>query len=197
MNIDLDVNYLKALLVCVPTHEVRYYLCGIAFQAKGGRLTASATDGHRISQWLIDGEFKGKDFEFIVSKQAIQAVIASKQKTVELQTDNQCIALEYGTISGHVDGVYPNVGKVLNLDTIKNKEGECFINTKYVADSIKIGNLLCPKGTLCKVNQVNSSPDTTVLFTFTGVDDFVHGIMPLRDGYDTEEITKTLSKVLL
>lgn len=197
MKIELETKYLKALLVSVPTHEVRYYLCGINFKSKDGRITAVSTDGHRISQWLIKDDFDGEDFNFIMSKQAIKAAVASKQDHVVLNTLKQHIELEYGTVAGLIDGKYPDTDKVLNRSTAENKSGGCYIDSKYIADAIKIANMLCMKGSRHKLHQVNSSPNTTVLFTFTNVEDFVHGIMPMRgECFDQHQSYTTLEKVL-
>lgn len=193
---ELAVKYLKALMVCVPNHDVRYYLCGINFRSENGNVSAYATDGHRISKWLITNDYKGEDFNFIFSKNAIKTVIASKQDTVTLQPKTQTIELECGVITETIDGKYPDVSRVLNKDTIKNEDGGCFLNTNYISDVIKISKLLCNKNTLVKYHQFNSSPDSTVLFTFAGVDNFIHGIMPVR--FDESEhhaqaiVTKTL-----
>lgn len=197
MKIELETKYLKALLVSVPTHEVRYYLCGINFKSKDGRITAVSTDGHRISQWLIANDYKGEDFEFIMSKKAIKAAVASKQDHVVLNTAEQHIELEYGTVAGIIDGKYPDTDKVLNHSTAENKEGSCYIDSSYIADAIKIANMLCMKCSRYKLHQVNSSPNTTVLFTFTNVEDFVHGIMPMRgECFDEHQSYTTLEKVL-
>lgn len=197
MKIELETKYLKALLVNVPTYEVRYYLCGINFKSKDGRITAVSTDGHRISQWLIANDYKGEDFNFIMSKQAIKAAVASKQDHVVLNTLKQHIELEYGTVAGLIDGKYPDSDRVFNRSTIENKDGGCYINSSYIADAIKIANMLCPKNRDYKFHQVNSSPNTTVLFTFTNVDDFLHGIMPLRHtDFDEHQSYTTLEKVL-
>ena len=197
MKIEIETKYLKALLVSVPTHEVRYYLCGINFKSKDGRITAVSTDGHRISQWLIANDYKGEDFNFIMSKKAIKAAVASKQDHVVLNTAEQHIELEYGTVAGLIDGKYPDTDRVLNRSTIENKDGGCYINSSYIADAIKIANMLCPKNRDYKLHQVNSSPNTTVLFTFTNVDDFLHGIMPMRgECFDEHQSYTTLEKVL-
>lgn len=197
MKIELETKYLKALLVCVPTHEVRYYLCGINFKSKDGRITAVATDGHRISQWLIKGDFDGEYFNFIMSKQAIKAAVASKQEHVVLNITEQHIELEYGTVAGLIDGKYPDTDRVLDRSTVESKEGDCYIDSHYIADVVKIANLLCLKNQHYKFHQVNSSPNTTVLFTFTNIDDFIHGIMPMRgECFDEHQSYVTLEKVL-
>lgn len=193
--IELDTKHLKALLICVPNNEVRYYLCGVNFAAKDSKVTAHATDGHRISKWLITDTYEGEDFNLIVSKDAIKYALAAKDATVTLHSDGD-IVTSMGTARGLIDGKYPDVERVLNRKTAENKDGSCFINTKYIADVIKIANLLCMKRLPNKYRQVNSSPDKTVLFTFTGVDDFIHGVMPLRGEHIDSEETTFIEKIL-
>ncbi len=69
--IELDARYLKAMLVCIPSHDVRYYFCGMQIKAVGGRVEALAADGHRLSKWLVSDDFEGKDFEFLIKKETI------------------------------------------------------------------------------------------------------------------------------
>jgi len=193
--IELDTTYLKALLICVPNHETRYYLCGINFLAKDGKVSAHATDGHRISKWLITEYYDGDNFNFIIKKDAVKYVLAAKNDTVTLYSNGD-IVTSMGTVTGLIDGSYPDVERMLNCKTVENKVGGCFINTKYMADMIKIANLLCMKRNPCKYHQVNNIPDKTVLFTFTGIDDFIHGIMPMRSECEEKELYTTIEKVL-
>lgn len=194
--INLDVSYLKAMLVCVPTQDVRYYLCGINFTSNGGKVSAYATDGHRISKWLITEEYDGDDFNIIVNKDTIKAVISSKDKDVELEPTIGTITTSFGSITGLIDGKYPDVDRVINTETIVDKDGACHLDSKYVSDTIRIANILCGKGGQVKFKQYNSSPASTVIFTFYDVDDFIHGIMPLRGSWDTDNTKAVISKML-
>lgn len=194
--INLSSDYLKAMLVCVPTHEVRYYLCGINFVGVKNKVSACATDGHRISKWLITEEYDGGDFNFIINKETIKAVISSKDKHVELEPTTGAITTSFGSITGLIDGKYPDISRVLNKETVIDKDGACYIDSKYISDTIKIANIICGKGSRDKIKQYNSSPNSTVVFTFHNVDDFIHGIMPLRGSWDSDNTKAVVSKML-
>lgn len=196
MKIELETNYLKAMLLAIPTNDVRYNLCGLNMVAKGNELVAFAVDGHRISKWLISKEYEGEDFNVIFDKVTIKAVVDSKIKEVELDTEKLSFKLPYGEASKLIDGTFPDANKVLNASTNKNVDGDCFIDTKYLVDIAKIGNLICKKNQRCKYKQVNSSPDSVVLFAFLGVDNFIHGVMPMRDQMDIEIYQNTLADML-
>lgn len=194
--INLSMDYLKAMLVCVPTHEVRYYLCGINFVGVKNKVSAYATDGHRISKWLITEEYDGNDFNIIIKKDAIKAIISSKDSHAELEPTTGAVTTSFGSITGLIDGKYPNVDRVLNKETVVTKDGACPIDSKYIFDTIKIANIICGKGSRDKIKQYNSSPDSTVVFTFHNVDDFIHGIMPLRESWDSDNTKAVVSKML-
>lgn len=196
MKLELETKYLKAMLLTIPTHEVRYYLCGMNLVAKDGELVAFATDGHRISKWLISKEYEGEDFNVIFDKLTIKAVVDSKVKEVELDTEKLSFKLPYGEASKLIDGTFPDANRVLNANTNKNVDGDCFIDTRYLVDVAKMGNLICRKGQKCKYKQVNSSPNSTVLFRFLEVDNFIHGVMPMRGEHDSDADANTLSNML-
>ena len=194
--ISLDVSYLKAMLVCVPTQDIRYYLCGINITNNGRKVYAYATDGHRISKWLVTEDYDGDDFNIIINKDAIKAAISSKDKHVELEPTTGAITTSFGSITGLIDGKYPSVDRVLNTTTIVDKEGECHLDSKYITDIIRIANTICGKSGRDKVRQYNSSPNSTVVFTLYGVDDFIHGIMPLRESWGAEKAKAVINKML-
>lgn len=194
--INLSMDYLKAMLVCVPTHEIRYYLCGINFVGVKNKVSAYATDGHRISKWLITEEYDGDDFNIIINKDTIKAIISSKDKYVELEPTTGAVTTSFGSITGLIDGKYPDAARVVNKTTIVNKEGECPIDSKYLSDAIKIANIICGKGNRNNIKQYNSSPNSTVVFTFYNVDDFIHGIMPLRSSWDLEHQESVINTML-
>lgn len=196
MKIELETKYLKAMLLTIPTNEVRYYLCGLNVVAKDGELLAFATDGHRISKWLISKEYDGDDFNVIFDKLTIKAVVDANIETVELDTESLSFKLPYGEASKLIDGTYPDANRVLNADTNKNVDGECFIDTKYLIDVAKIGKIICRKNQRCKYKQVNKSPNSTVLFTFLEVDNFIHGVMPMRGEHDSNADANTLTNML-
>ena len=196
MKIELETKYLKAMLLVIPSNEVRYYLCGMNVVAKDGELVAFATDGHRISKWLISKEYDGEDFNVIFDKLTIKAVVDSKVKEVELDTEKLSFKLPYGEASKLIDGTFPDANRVLNTSINKNVDGESFINTKYLVDVAKIGNMICRKNQSCKYRQVNSSPNSTVLFTFLEVDNFIHGVMPMRGEHDHDADKHTLTNML-
>lgn len=194
--INLSVSYLKAMLVCVPTYEVRYYLCGINFVGTNGKVAAYATDGHRISKWLITTEYDGDDFNLIINKDTIKAVIASKDKMVEFYPETGEIKTSFGSIKGLIDGKFPDAKRVLNKEIVINRDGDCHIDSKYLSDTIKIANLICGKGARDKFKKYNSSPNSVVVFTFYGVDDFIHGIMPLRGSWDNDNTQDIIHSML-
>ena len=194
--ISLDVSYLKAMLICVPTQDIRYYLCGINITNNGSKVYAYATDGHRISKWLVTEDYDGNDFNIIINRDTIKAVVSSKDKHVELEPTTGAITTSFGSITGLIDGKYPDVDRVLNKETVIDKDGACYIDSKYISDTIKIANIVCGKGSRDKIKQYNSSPDSTVVFTFHNVDDFIHGIMPLRGSWDSDNTKAVVSKML-
>ena len=81
MKITIDHSIIKALLICAAKHDVRYYLKGVAVDARAnGDVVLVATDGHRLLAYpvAVDSIEALAPGEYIIPREALEAVKPAK-----------------------------------------------------------------------------------------------------------------------
>lgn len=123
--LDLDrVPLISAITKCraaISREETRYYLNGICFTNKDGKLELVATDGHRLHSWrfapaALDGEVP----QFIIHRRAIQCLVALLEQNVCTDIVMETAALQASFAIGDwtlttkcIDGTYPDYSRVI------------------------------------------------------------------------------------
>jgi DNA polymerase-3 subunit beta len=92
MKITIDHSVIKALLICAAKQDVRYYLKGVAVDARAdGTVVLVATDGHRMLAYpvAVDNIEAPAPGEYIIPREALEAVKPAKagRTTMPIQLD--------------------------------------------------------------------------------------------------------------
>ena len=72
MNIIIEKNIVKAMLLFAAKKDIRYYLNGLAIESgnRGARLMA--TDGHRAGMYRVDGKFEHLPQAVIIPREVLE-----------------------------------------------------------------------------------------------------------------------------
>ena len=87
MKITLDHSVIKALLICVPKVDVRYYLKGVCVGARAdGTVVLVATDGHRMLCYpvAVENIEALAPGEYIIPRELLEAVKPAKAGRITL-----------------------------------------------------------------------------------------------------------------
>ena len=105
---------------CMANQDVRYYLNGMLLEAKGGRLRAVATDGHRLAISEIDcPEVAGEDRQVIIPRKGVLELgrlLSDGDEECAVQVSANHIRVNVGDIvmtSKLVDGRFPDYERVV------------------------------------------------------------------------------------
>jgi DNA polymerase III subunit beta len=104
----------------ISTEETRYYLNGVYLHAPEGKLTAAATDGHRIVEYSAGVPWFNKGH--ILPRKAAQVIAIAAKKgngALEVTTDNdvnRCVlrfvAQDWTLTCKTIDGTFPDYSRV-------------------------------------------------------------------------------------
>lgn len=148
MLIKLNRNYLKAMRLVTAKEDVRYYLMGIYFLGGEGKVLAYATDGHQLMRWIVEDDYQGKDFEYIINRRAIKDAIKTKYN-IHLDSETGELACskneDFRVFRGSTDGKYPDTSKLIAKyieDISKDKKETLSFNAKYLENLGKIGQII-------------------------------------------------------
>ena len=148
MLVKLNRNYLKAMRLVTAKEDIRYYLMGIYFVGAEGKVLGYATDGHQLMRWIVEDDYQGDDFEYIINRRAIKDAIKTKYD-IHLNTETGEIICakdeDFRTFKGLIDGKYPDVKKLVSHcieDIPKEKVKSLAFNAYYLANLGKIGCII-------------------------------------------------------
>lgn len=124
----IQEHELKKLLektaFAMANQDVRYYLNGLLFEFKEGRLRTVATDGHRLAICDFDGELAvKKDRQMIVPRKGVlelARMLSDSEDEVELGLGKNHVRLVKGSTvltSKLIDGRFPDYEAVIPLGT--------------------------------------------------------------------------------
>lgn len=194
--IELKRNYLKAMLAVAAKSDIRYYLEGVYFVAEGSKVLAYSTDGRQMIRWLISDNYKGDDFEYIVSRRAIKDAIKTKYDLFLNKETGEMVCSKKGDFrqfNGLIDAKYPNVKKLVAacVDSIKQPksddillDGNCLGSLSEV--SKYIGKHHKAKMTPVRLYKQKSGTDICNIFTFGGIGDVIYIVASLSPEGVTE-----------
>ena len=77
MKLTIDHNVIRALLLCAPKTDLRYYLVGVCVDARAnGDVVLVTTDGHRMLTYPVaaDAIEALAPGEYIIPREALEAV---------------------------------------------------------------------------------------------------------------------------
>jgi DNA polymerase-3 subunit beta len=206
MKIIVEHSVIKSLLICVAKQDVRYYLKGVAVDARAnGDVVLVATDGHRMLAYpvAVDNIEALAPGEYIIPREALEAVKPAKvgRTTMPIQIDiitapdtpdpervgvtikgktTITVTGVTSAVTAPIDGTYPNWRRIVPAST----SGEIAqFNADYVASFGDICKLLGGKyGPYINYNGTGAAIVTNLGAAF-GV------LMPLRMNGD--ELTYT------
>ncbi|MBD9542917.1 DNA polymerase III subunit beta [Ensifer sp. ENS04] len=109
---DVDLAALFApVQFAISTEEVRFYLNGIFFKGEGSKLTAVATDGHRLSRHAVDGDHT---FNGIIVPRKTVGVLPRGLVTVAVSENRIRVAAgDFVMVSKLIDGTFPDYDRVI------------------------------------------------------------------------------------
>jgi len=100
----------------ISTEETRFYLCGIYLTGAGGKLTAVATDGHRLSRNEVaepDGS-PPLDFAGIIVPRKMVGLVPKGEVAVSLSnTKIRLVTADAVITSKLIDGTFPDYQRVI------------------------------------------------------------------------------------
>lgn len=113
-------NLIDRTQFCVANQDVRYYLNGLYFEAKGSNLTVVATDGHRLALDRMEIEpTEGVMIKSIIPRKSVQElrkILNTDASPVQLFfSDKQLRATteKFTFITKYIDGKFPDYTKVI------------------------------------------------------------------------------------
>jgi DNA polymerase-3 subunit beta len=207
MKITIKPEYIKALLLTAAKQDIRYYLNGIAIDARQNGdmvdVTLVATDGHRllalaldpadvdaplVGNWIIDRALlepvkpvKAGKTEFPLT---LSLTIAEPSQDSEGRT---CLANPVVTLQGAttatgtvVDGRFPDWRRVMpaTSDGISSQ-----FDHEYLYSMGKVGRLLRDNKKECAA-VIHHNSNGAALVTFPGAPFAIGVLMPTRVGAD-------------
>lgn len=140
-SLSVDISELaEGVKRCSPTmavNDVRYYLNGMLFEAKEGKLNIVATDGHRLGKYSIDTDYDGER-AVIVPRQAVTDILKmlgkSQDAYIEIGRDNiKVTAGDMVMYSKLVDGKFPDYNRVIPRDLPISAN----LNTDELSNAVK------------------------------------------------------------
>lgn len=126
--ISLPVNLLRQVIrqttIAVSNHESRPILTGVQFLIEDGKLTATATDSHRLSKRIIPlEEADGQNFQFVIPGKSLtefNRLLDDDLETVDLyMTESQVLFDLPHThfYSRLLEGNYPNTDQLIPTES--------------------------------------------------------------------------------
>jgi len=127
LSLDLPSSVLKSMVdktaFAMAQQDVRYYLNGVMLEIAADRITAVATDGHRLAT-LVSDVVTGLDDEqsarqFIVPAKAVielKRLLPMQDALVKLELSDRTMRVSFGetiVVSKLVDGRYPEYERVI------------------------------------------------------------------------------------
>jgi hypothetical protein len=171
--IELSLEDLKALFLCVPEFDVRFYLCGIHINS--GKL--ESTNGHIA---LICEDKNSKGVNIIIPRYAIKSFLKKKSFFNEVflhKIDSEYWLLQCGEnleIFKPLDGVFPNIDRI-DIEKPDVYEGV------YPKLDIKYLNIFSKISKIYNTGHPDILPTGTESQVYIGITDSVHGLlMPMR-----------------
>jgi len=154
-------DMVEKTIYAVSGDLTRPSLCGVLWEAAGGKLTMVATDGHRLAKVDFDGGFdnlEGK--EFIVSPKALNILrsLMEEKEEVKISLAENHITFDMGDsiiYSRLIEGPFPDYNQVIP----KNNKKELVVNREELTDACRRVSILSSAIT----HQVKLSVGTDVL----------------------------------
>lgn len=195
--IELKTNYLKAMLVVAAKEDIRYYLNGVYFVGADSKVLAYSTDGRQMLRWIVDSDYKGDDFEYIINHRAIKDAVKIKYHT-HLNTETGEIVCakdeDFRMFRGLIDGKYPNVKKAVAgwVDSIKQpKSDDVYLDGRYLGSLGDVSRLIGKHHKIerppVRLYKQKSNTDICNIFTFGGVADIIYIVASLHSEGVTDE----------
>jgi len=154
MKLTLDHSVIKALLICAAKQDLRYYLRGVAIDARAnGDVVLVATDGHRMLAYpvAVDAIEALAPGEYIIPREALESVKPCKAGrtvlpiTIEIDVERRLenkITGATSVITPLIDGRYPDWRRVMP----KSVSGETAqFQAEYIGDFGRVAELLGTK----------------------------------------------------
>lgn len=173
----INVKYLRAMLLFVAKNDVRYYLNGVAIQ---GNLMI-ATDGNRI---LVCRLPEDSGLQVIIPTREIQVALMLVEKNKYVIDDTIEVTADHvGRVSYKpIEGKYPQWKNLIPKPFKGGMINGIAVNALYMADYAKIGKIVNGKHRYSAVyiKQSTSDKNTSMLVHIDGCDDFFSLIMPVH-----------------
>lgn len=109
---DIDLAALFApVQFAISNDDVRYYLQGVFLHALDGRLTAVATDGHRLSATSVDSDVSIPDI--IVPRKTVGLLPKGMARVSVSDTKIRVVSGDFVLTSKLIDGTFPDYRRVI------------------------------------------------------------------------------------
>lgn len=108
--IDL-VSLFQLVSFAISNEETRYYLNGIFVQADGNKITATATDGHRLASYSVDSDAVFPSV--IIPTKTVQMCPKGEIEFSVSENGIQYVAGDLTIMSRVIDGTFPDYNRVI------------------------------------------------------------------------------------
>jgi len=132
----------------ISNEETRYYLNGVYFLKSGGKITAVATDGHRLAR--NEMESGAPDFAGIIIPQKTVSLLPKGTHTVRLSDSKiQIDAGDTVLTSKLIDGTYPDYQRVIPT---RNDKRLIVDNAAFSAAADRVATISSERGRAVKLS---------------------------------------------
>lgn len=190
--VSINVNHLRAALVCAAKDDVRYYLCGVLVDFRADDIRIVGTDGHHLvclRSEYVDGDDRPKPCQIIIPRAALEGIKPCKGLELAVLTFDaenpmaQCKLepLAKGGITfTPVDGRFPDYARTLPNEPPQH--APAWFDARYVADFKKVADIVAgaKAGAQLPQAQIWQCGECAAPVTLAGHPEFFGVLMPMR-----------------
>jgi DNA polymerase-3 subunit beta len=146
---DFDLSQFCApVAFAISNEETRYYLNGVYFLKSGGKITAVATDGHRLARNEMESD--APDFAGIIIPSKTVSLLPKGTNTVRISsTKMQIVGADFVVTSKLIDGTYPDYQRVIPTGNDKQVTVD---NASFSAASDRVATISSERGRAVKLS---------------------------------------------
>ena len=143
--VEINLDFIKAAATAASSDGLRFYLNGVAIEARNGSVVVVATDGHRLLAFEAGTTATNEDWRYIIPLDVVKNLKTNKKlKDVPgvLAKENETqLSITYAgtkTVFGFIDGTFPDWQRVVPKE-INGELGQ--YNPDYLSDLKKAAKL--------------------------------------------------------
>lgn len=185
ITITVNVNHLRAMLLCAGKRDVRYYLNGIYLTIVNNRPEFVATDSYRMLVFRDREQYVEGELSVIMPRDTLEQVIKSikKDRVVTIEIDGEIITIiDHGGMRitcNAVDGRYPDYRRVVPIDPTRSGI-TATVNPFYLADFGTVARLFGNTKEGYEIVCSYNGPSGAVIINFPICENLFGIVIPVR-----------------